>query len=642
MPPNIKEEHSNQLSVRAKLNASSIDVEARTVEMVWATPTRVMRSPFFGEPFMEELVVTPRAANIKRLNAGAPLLNSHRNGGDAASIWGAVVPGSVRIKDNEGTATIRFDDAENDPEAEKVFRKIQNGILSGVSVSYSVQEMKRTKEEENGLPVFRVTKWEPHEVSVAPIPADIESKFRSLVMPEPKEVTPTTEPIERTAEPTPSPVITPAPVIDARAEREAGAIAERTRCSEIRSSVETAGLPVNFAENLISEGTDINESRTAIFAEMKKRTDKAAPSGNHVSMGREVGHDAIRTGLTSYLVNRHNPKVELVEEGKQFVGLSMLEIARDVLHAQGVNTRGMSRMKVASLALRAGQHTTSDFPNILADVANKTLRAAYSEKAQTFEVWTRSVQASDFKNINRMQLGDAPVLEKVLEGGEFKSGTISEGKETYALATYGKIFAITRQAIINDDLQAFTRLPALFGSRARELEGDVVYDHFLTNPVLGDGVALFDAAHNNTGTGAISVASIGAGRQAMRQQVGLDGARINVAPMFLLIPTALETVVEQFLRVQTFPETDANSNPFKNSLTPIVEPRLDDDSALKWYLIADPSLIDTQETATLEGENGPSFETELGFDVDGVKSRVRHDFASKVIDFRGFYRSTGA
>ena len=129
-----REEHSNQLSLRAKRNASSIDIEARTVEMVWATPTRVVRRPFFGEPFVEELAISRSAIDIKRLNAGAPLLNAHRNGGDAASIWGAVVPGSVRIKDNQGTATIRFDDADNDPEAEKVFRKIQNGILSGVSV----------------------------------------------------------------------------------------------------------------------------------------------------------------------------------------------------------------------------------------------------------------------------------------------------------------------------------------------------------------------------------------------------------------------------------------------------------------------------------------------------------------------------
>lgn len=634
------EEYSNQLSLRAKLNVSSIDVEARTVEMVWATPTRVMRRPFFGEPFMEELVVTPRAVNIKRLNSGAPLLDVHRSDKSAASVWGAVVPGSVRIKDNQGTATIRFDDADNDPEAEKVFRKIQNGILSGVSVGYSVQEMKRTKEEENGLPVFRVTKWEPHEVSVAPMPADIESKFRSLDMPGSKEETPKPAVKERTVVPTPAPVVV-APVVDAKAEREAGARAERTRCTEIRSSVETAGLELNISEKLIEDGVSIDEARTAIFAEMKKRTDAAAPLSNHVTMGEEIGHDAIRTGLTSYLVNRHNPKVELVEEGKRFVGLTLMEIARDVLHAQGVPTRGMSRMKVAGLAFRAGQHTTSDFPNILADVANKTLRAAYSEKAQTFEAWTRSVQASDFKNINRMQLGDAPALEKVLEGGEFKSGTISEGKETYFLATYGKIFSITRQAIINDDLDAFTRLPGLFGTRARELEGDVVYDHFLSSTLLGDGLTLFDAAHNNTGPGAVSIASVGAGRLAMREQVGLDGARINVAPMFLLHPAALETEVEQFLKINIFPVTDVTANPFKSKLIPIVEPRLDDDSTTKWYLIADPSAIDTQETATLEGENGPSFESENGFDVDGLRMRIRHDFASKVIDFRGFYRSTG-
>ena len=54
-------------------------------------------------------------------------------------------------------------------------------------------------------------------------------------------------------------------------------------------------------------------------------------------------------------------------------------------------------------------------------------------------------------------IAEAPQLLKVSEGGEFKRGTIAESKESYRIETYGRVVAITRQVLINDDLDAFTR-----------------------------------------------------------------------------------------------------------------------------------------------------------------------------------------
>src|SRR4029434_6385739 len=133
----------------------------------------------------------------------------------------------------------------------------------------------------------------------------------------------------------------------------------------------------------------------------------------------------------------------------------------------------------------------------LADVANKTLRAAYQAAPQTFQSFSRRVEAPDFKPLHRMQLGEAPGLLKVNEHGEFKSGTIAEGREQFSLATYGRIFGITRQGLINDDLDAFGRLITAFAQSARNLESDLVYQQILGNPAMGDGITVFAVAHNN-------------------------------------------------------------------------------------------------------------------------------------------------
>src|SRR5690606_10759463 len=105
-----------------------------------------------------------------------------------------------------------------------------------------------------------------------------------------------------------------------------------------------------------------------------------------------------------------------------------------------------SRVQLAGAILglesRGSLQGTSDFPYILANVANKTLRDAYEAAPQTFKPFCRQTIAPDFKMLARVQLGDAPTLEKVNESGEFKRGSVSDAREQYALATYGKVVAI--------------------------------------------------------------------------------------------------------------------------------------------------------------------------------------------------------
>ena len=248
--------------------------------------------------------------------------------------------------------------------------------------------------------------------------------------------------------------------------------------------------------------------------------------------------------------------------------------------------------------------------------------------------------------MHRVQLGEAPQLLEVGESGEFKRGTLGESKESYKVKTYGRVVAITRQVLINDDLDAFTRIPAMYGNSIAQLESDVVWGIITANPAMADGTALFHTAHKNlAGTGAaLAVDAVGAARAAMALQTGLDKKTVlNIRPAFLIVPAALELRAEQLVAQNLVPADSAKVVPQSiRTLSPISEPRLDAASATSWYLAASPNQIDTIEYAYLEGQQGAYIETRNGFDVDGVEIKCRLDFGAKAIDWRGLYKNPGA
>jgi hypothetical protein len=337
-----------------------------------------------------------------------------------------------------------------------------------------------------------------------------------------------------------------------------------------------------------------------------------------------------------------------------FAGKTLLEMGREILESGGVSARGMSRQELAAAALQTrsgGMMTSSDFSSILAGVANKTLRDGYLAAPQTFRPITRQMTLPDFKPVSRVQLGETPPLERIGEHGEYTRGSMGESKESYSLSTYGKIIPITRQVLINDDTNAFSRVPYAFGVQASNLESNIVWAQILANAPMSDGIALFHASHSNLGSAAsISTASVGAGRTLMNRQVGLDGQTLlNITPSFLLVPSALQTVAEQFVGA-IYPTTNVTTVPESlRRLVVIAEPRLDNGivldgvsyagSASNWYLAASPTQIDIVELGYLDGEQGPQIETRQGLDVDGMEMRCRLDVAAKVIDHRGLWKN---
>jgi hypothetical protein len=302
-----------------------------------------------------------------------------------------------------------------------------------------------------------------------------------------------------------------------------------------------------------------------------------------------------------------------------------------------------------------GLHSTSDFPVLLSNAANKLLRSAYTAAPQTFRPLVRVGSVPDFKEQTRAQLGEAPMLEKVNEHGEFKRGTIGEAGEKFRVATFGKVLGLTRQALINDDLGAFQRLPVAFGRAAAQLESDLVWGQILGNPTMADTPprSLFHADHANLAAAgsALSLPSVSDGRLAMSKQTGLDGKTVlNLTPAYVIVPAALLTTAEQLL-APLVPAQTANAVPESIRRIEIIsDPRLDNGiasqnvtgSATAWYLAASVGQVDLVELAYLEGAEGLYTETRAGFDVDGVEIKVRMDVGAKALDWRGFYKNPGA
>jgi hypothetical protein len=156
---------------------------------------------------------------------------------------------------------------------------------------------------------------------------------------------------------------------------------------------------------------------------------------------------------------------------------------------------------------------------------------------------------------------------------------------------------------------------------------------------MSDGFSLFNAAHGNVGVAGVpSETTLSAARLLMRDQVSLGGGLISVTPKYLLVPSELETVSEKLITAIQATQT-SNANPFAY-LDLIVEPRLT--NATRWYLACDPAQLACLEFAYLAGAPGPQTESKVGFEIDGVQTKVRLDYGAGFVDWRGLVTNAGA
>jgi HK97 family phage prohead protease len=579
---------------QASFLPATANIEARSIEVVWSTGAGVVRSGGWNkEPYIE--VLDLEGANLERFNNGAPVLNSHQSRTLSDQLG---VVEKAWVEDNVGKAKIRFSSRQD---VEPIFNDVATGIIRNVSIGYKINKEER-EERENEPDILRVKEFELFELSFVPIPADSKAQTRHY---EEKST-----------------------MLD----KEKIAKEERCRVDEIRSLCKKFEVEEAIETELVDSGMNISNARERILDSLttKNVTSPRIESG---SLDETVTK---RDAIANALEHRIDPSVPLTEQARQYHSHTLVDVARELIN----DSRNLSRSQIAERAF----HSTSDFPKILGNLVNTTLMKSYDAlvNTQNFRPLTRTATVRDFKPITRVRLGETPNFLPLPEGAEITYGSTGEAQEQFKIGSYGRGFSITRQAIINDSLDAFSDIKKWSYAAAR-LESKLFWDEF-TSGVLVDKLPIFDPKHKNVAkTGAkLSVESLSEARIAMARHQGLDareGDFLDITPKFLIVPIELATQAQQLMSHAYVPNMQDKINVFAGAYTIITDARLKDPNA--WYLAASPDYIDIAEMIYLEGHVGPRVESKIDFETSALRIKATMDVGCKILDYRGLYMNKG-
>lgn len=658
----------------ATLQPSSWNAENRTIDVVWTTGARGVR--FDWANFIEvdeELATGPTNVRLDRLNLGAPVLNTHRSDNLRDQI-GTVVPGTARMEKGRGVATIQLS-ARDD--LAPIVADIAAGIIRNISVGYTVHVFD-TDMQAKPRPLYRAVDWEPLEISFVPVPFDAGAQVRSLTD-EPtscliRNIAPKeprmsfTDIVTRWARPRPAPAPTPTPSPAERSgQQDDLSYGEPATIEQLRSHVdmfcdagqierhEASDLVLELAQRSLSRG-EARDTLMQIAAERQRQ----ATSGFRGAGRAEETYDnpsfharAIGDALFARMSG-----TAPTGEARQFMHMSMVQMAGEMLTRGGV--RDVNRMNPEQVMNAAawnsggkrtfvseqwsrnigGMHTTSDFPELLTGAGERFLMQQFEAAASPLKRISRQRTARDFRTISGIQLSGFGTLNETPEGVEINYGSFKERKESYQVRTFTRGFNLSLQAIVNDDLGAFSDPMRIMARASSETEAQLLAKLINDNPVMGDGVPLFHVNHGNLAAagGAPSVETLSAGRKAMRNQKDADGVTpLATTPAFIVGGTEHETVIDQLL-TQINPALYGDVSPFAGKLEPLIDPRLD---PVAWYLFGAPSSSPVLEHAYLNDQTGPRVEMQEGWDVLATQFRVVMHFGAGLVDSRGGYKNPG-
>ena len=663
------------VSLRAE-GPGSLDEKNRSVEVVMATEAPTVIRDWDRGIISEVLLMSGAQLPASKQLV---LLDAHSRY-ETANVIGSAR--EIRLAGQEMIGRAFYSSA---PEAESPWIKTREGHLTDYSIGYRVDEAVWVPEGQTATiegriftgPVQVVTKWTPRELSAVPIGADqyakaragiqkpnnnskeegkMDPKIRSMLETKGLPATATEEEaiafmasLEVRTEIKPKEV----DLDKVRAEAKGKAL-ERIR--EIDSLLERYGCQ-DMARELIvgepgKEPPTLADAQRKVMDKIHEKSKKENPGTSPIEITTEA-RDKFRAAAEHGLILRAGLKVENPAPGAdELRGYTLVEMARECLRSAGLDYRGSVKQMVGRAL------TSSDFPNILANLATKSMQAGWDSASETWPIWTGEGSVSDFKTYYDNGLSEFDDLEEISDSGEMKFGSFDEKTpETYKIASYGKKFKVTRVMIINDDLNALTSLPAKRTEAANRKIGDIAYAILTSNGNMGDGNPLFDATnHANDAIsgyrGAPGIATLNEAVRAMKSHKDIKGLRrLNIQPKFFIAPVALEGVSEAFFKSEKFADsatvaTDSSlaatrTNIYAgNYFTRIYEPRLDDDDVDGWY-IAGPKGK-TVKVVFLNGQKGPILEMiQPGFSVEGFEYAVVIDAGAYAQDYRGLYRNIG-
>lgn len=423
--------------------------------------------------------------------------------------------------------------------------------------------------------------------------------------------------------------------------------AERSRQRDIRSMSApfvTAGqLTQAQVDEVIDQGVTASEAGNRLMALMAPAPHQA-DSGQRVHVRRDEGETRMEGMICAMMRDYEGP-------GSDFRGMRVRRLAMELAGpGRGFNETEAVRRGMMSTRMMGGAHGVSDFSYITTEVMNRSLMRDYDRRGANWNIVTgEPLSASDFREMHAVRFGGDFQLKPVKENGEYESAVLADQAEGLTVERRGRDIALTFEAVVGDDMGAFSRIPREFAMAARLMESSMVWGLIRTNATLkSDSTALFHANHGNLASSgaAISVTTVGAARKAMWEQRAYGAADtddfLEVVPDIMLVTPAKELAARQFIADIT-PAKTSDANPFRATLTPYTIPNLGavaggSDNA--WYLIS--SDLPPVSVAYLEGYEAPTVRTIEGMNPDVVKMNARHIFGAAASEYRGAYKNAGA
>ena len=668
----------------AHLDTRTINIARREVSASLSSEIEVPR------PFGSEILVhSADSIDLTRAKDGLPLLWNHNTDQpiglvDNVKLVGNVLRGVLRFSDN--------------PQAEIIWNDVRQGFLKNISIGYQINQW----EEQTNSDQIRVTGWSLLESSVVAIPADATVGINRAFQGVPTMTENATPVVPDSSESPPAPVDFPGIKNTIREAKKAGSlearIGERKRIAEIDELFSLSHIPRTeyyhgLREYAIHAEYSIDAARKLVLEAMAGECEPAMdyrmpdglnggyapiathegrlppampapPSNQSRGLGRttttEDALDKFTATATQALLVRcavlNSPEEVQKSRSGGMERMSLTRMAEQYLRAINVQTSGLGDEDMAGRAFtahRASGMTTSDFTNILANVANKALLQGWEEANETWPLWTRRGQVSDFKVTDRAGLSGFSGLDTITEDGEIKYGKFTDRKEQIQLVEYAKKFRLSRRTIINDDLNAFSGIPRMMGRAANRKVGDVVYSKLDgVGPTLNqDSTVLFDAStHKNYSatTGAPTTTTLAVVYKAMALQLDPNSSAVlNIVPSYMIVPKTLEPDALALQNNVYDPAGTAGtlkSNPYVNRFKVISDGRMDGltNGTTAWVMAADPNVYDTIEVAFLNGISEPYLREQQEWDSRGCEYCVGIDFGVSVLDFRGLFRYKGA
>jgi HK97 family phage prohead protease len=557
---------------------------------------------------LEILDHSPGSVNLERAERGLTLLFNHDLN---------VPVGKVKDIHLDGRRLVGDLTFGRSKRAQEIQTDVDDGVLDAVSLQYRIDDA-RTEQNGDGETFVRAIKWTPMEASIVTVAADHSvgiGRSRGNTM---TKKTPDSN------------------VRAINSEAESQRLAEIQVWRDLGQSTFrslAAGTVDRLCDIAVAKGQTGDQVRQAIAAKLSEQEPEQTVSRSgpdrptpapwpHVS-GGEPAYGELGDAVTDALLMRGGIPVSDPHPGADDLrNRRIVDFAELVLNAYGTSTRGWTPQRMIGEALQMRTligHGSSDFTGILANVADKALNVGFIEAASQHRQIVRLGELRDFKSARRVALGDFSDLDTIPEAGEYRHGSYGEQSATIVAAKYGKLFAITREALVNDDVSAFSQVPRGMAAAAARMERDKVFDILTGSTTAPDGNNLFrDSPGDNIGTaGAPSVTTLDEARKQMAVQTGPGGAVLNIQPRYLVVPAALRTTAEVLVAATLNPAEGSTTsfvspNPFQGALIVISDAVLDSSSATAWFLLADPNMYDTIEIGHVGGAASPTLESRDG------------------------------